>query len=418
MKINMNDSRITNISQLRDFLKGTQKFDLSLRNGSIEEKYCFIDKTIDRLKYNKFSKKDKRIVVYYLKKFTGYKGGNLYRLISRAKKGELSRKTYQRKNPNKKYKKEDIKLLEITDAFHLRLNSLATKEILRREYELFGKKEYANISNVSPSHINNLRKSPIYKSLWINHTKARQVPIGVTVPPEAHGRPGSIRVDTVHQRDVYHVNSVDEITQWEAVVCVPQISESCLYPALFDILGQYPFVIFNFHSDRGSEYINYVVSKLLNKLMIKQTKTRSRHPNDNALVETKNGSIIRKNMGWEHVDQSMADAINNYYTNYFNPYLNFHRPCVFSNKSITYPNGRVRKIYNQATTPYEKLKEVSAAKNKNFLKRGVTFDACDKIAYKYSDNEFAKILRKEELKLFNIIRKQHNGSRREDEKGN
>ena len=66
------------------------------------------------------------------------------------------------------------------------------------------------------------------------------------MPPENFGRPGSIRVDVVHQRDVYHINSVDEITQWEVVVCIPQISEVCMIPALLEMFKQYPFAIFNF----------------------------------------------------------------------------------------------------------------------------------------------------------------------------
>jgi len=42
----------------------------------------------------------------------------------------------------------------------------------------------------------------------------------------------------------------------------------------------------NFHSDNGSEYINYVVADLLNKANVSQTKSRARKSNDNALVES------------------------------------------------------------------------------------------------------------------------------------
>lgn len=405
MKITMNDSRLTNIKQLRAFLKGSQKLDLSLRKAGIEEKYAFIDKTVDRLEYYKLRKKDKRTIVSYLKKFTGYKPTQLYRLVVRAKNGKLTRKKYQRNNPNRKYSAFDIKLLEKTDRLHVRLNSIATKAILKREIEVFGQQDYENIAQVSSSHINNLRKSLVYKNSWVNHTRPRIIPIGITKPPEHHGRPGSLRVDTVHQRDLYHINAVDAITQWEIVVCVPTISEQFLKPALQQIIDQCSFIIFNFHSDRGSEYINYIVARLLNKLHVEQTKTRSRHPNDNALVETKNGAVIRKNMGWEHLDQGASDLINDYYQNFFNPYLNYHRPCLFVTKIVTDRKGRKRKLYEEAMPPYEKLKEVSKLKKKNFLKKGVTFEKLDIIAYRYSDNEFAEILRKEERKLFNTINK-------------
>ena len=243
-----------------------------------------------------------------------------------------------------------------------------------------------------------------YKAKYLHHTQARLVPIGETGKPQPNGIPGSIRVDTVHQRDVFHINSVDEITQWEIVVCVPQISESCIIPAFQEMLDQYPFIIFNFHSDRGGENINYQVAYILEKERIKQTKSRSYHSNDNALVETKNGSVIRKNMGWQHINQSMADKVNNYYRNYFNPYLNFHRPCGFPT-IITDDKGRKKRMYHTYLTPYEALKGIT--EGHKFLKSGQTFEKLDKIAYQYSDNEFAEIVRNEERKLFDLIAKEN-----------
>lgn len=402
MQISMNDSRITSIAQIKDFLKGSQGFDFSLRNASIEEKYKFIDLTVDRLHYHALKKKDKKTVIDYVKKITGYKHTQLFRLINRATKGKLKRIPYRRINPHRIYSSFEIKLLEKTDELHVRLSDMATKEILRREYEVFRHPEFKTISGISHSNISNLRNSLIYKNSWINHTKARQIPIGITMKPENYGKPGSIRVDSVSQKDVYHINSVDEITQWEVVVCVPQICEACMIPALEDMISQYPFRIFNFHSDRGGENINYQVAGLFHRLLIKQTKSRSNHCNDNALVETKNGSIIRKNMGWQHINQGLADEINNYYRNYFNVYLNYHRPCGYP-MIITDSKGKKRKVYKTYQVPYEALKGITGARK--FLKPGKTFDRLDKIAYQYSDNDFAAIMRKEESKLFELIRK-------------
>lgn len=401
----MDDSRINNITQLRSFLKGTEKLDLSLRDAGIEKKYHFVDQTIDRLGYSKLRKRDKRVVISYLKKFTGYKRAQLTRLVNRAKEGTLERKPYHRTNSYRIYTTPDIKLLEKTDELHLRLNSLATKEILRREFEVFGHENYQTIAEVSPSHINNLRKHSVYRNSWVNPTKPTVVPIGITERPENFGLPGSVRVDTVHQRSVYHVNAVDEVTQWEVVVCVPTISEEFLKVALKQIIDQCPFVIFNFHSDRGSEFINYVVADILSRLLIKQTKSRSRHPNDNALVETKNGSVIRKSMGWHHIDQGASRLINEYYQKYFNLYLNYHRPSLFAARVIVDRKGRERKIYDQAIMPYEKLKEISKLKKKSFLKSEITFEELDNFAYEFSDNEFAEILRKQERVLHDKISK-------------
>ncbi len=402
MQIIMNDSRITTVVQLEIFLKGSQGVNLSIEKFSLTEKYTAIQKTVKKLSYGKLSKKEKRIVYLYLRKITGYKKAQLYRLIHRAVIGTLVHKEYHRAKPHRVYTGYEIKLLEKTDELHLRLSERATIEILRREYEIFGKKNYETIAGVSHGHITNLRHSPIYRNFWINHTKARQVPIGVTMKPENYGKPGSIRVDSVSQKDVYHINTVDEIAQWEIIFCVPQISESCVLPALEEILNQYPFVIFNFHSDRGGENINYQVADLLQRLLIKQTKSRSYHSGDNALAETKNGSIIRKNMGWEHIDQKFCDKINHYYKNFFNPYLNFHRPCGFPTIS-TSEKGKKTKVYSVYQTPYDRLKTITGADK--FLKPETTFEKLDIIAYSHSDNEWAEKMREEERKLFDEIRK-------------
>lgn len=411
MTITMDDSRITSIAQLREFLQGTQNIPFSLESESVTKKYTFIDQTIKKFSYKKLAKKDKKIIIWYVQKVTGYKKKRVYQLLAKAENGVLKKATYTRINPHKVYTSFDVKLLEKTDELHLRLSELATKEIVRREYEVFKKKDYQTIAKISHAHITNLRHNPIYRSFWINHTKARQISIGETKPPENFGRPGSIRIDSVSQKDIYHINSVDEITQWEIAFCVPQISERYMIPILEEIFAQYPFVIFNFHSDRGHETINYRVAELLQRLLIKQTKSRSYHSNDNALVETKNGSIIRKNFGWEHIDQRMCDEINSYYKNYFNPYLNFHRPCGFPTIQ-TSEKGKKTKLYNLYQVPYERLKSLPQAQK--YLKKNMTFAELDSIAYSHSDNEFATIMREQERKLFQKIRqKDHqNGSNR------
>lgn len=397
----MDDSRLTNVNQLKRFLESSKK--LVIRFDGLDEKYSFIDNVVDRFNYKNLPGKDRRIVLLYLKKFTGYKRAQLFRLVKRAVKGKLTRKVYVRKNPKITYTSRDIKLLEQTDEYHLRLSSLATKELLRREYTIFRRNRYENISKVSVSHINNLRHSGVYKSSWVNPTKARIINIGKTQKPENNDIPGSIRVDTVHQRDVYHINAVDEITQWEIVIGVPQITRKYLKEALRLLLDQYPFEIFNFHSDRGVEFINETVASILNELLINQTKSRSRHTNDNALVESKNGSVIRKNMGYTHIPKILTPLLNEFYTKYFNIYLNYHRPSLFVTEVKTDKKGREKKIYGEAKVPYDKLKQISWKKKKNFLKKGLTFEKLDVIAFDKSDNDFAKELREKERILFNKI---------------
>jgi transposase InsO family protein len=225
------------------------------------------------------------------------------------------------------------------------------------------------------------------------------------------GRPGFLRVDTVHQGDldgakgVYHINAVDEVTQFEIVGAVEAISERYLIPVLAAQLAQFPFRLVEFHTDNGSEYINRHVADLLNKLLIELTKSRARQSNDNALVESKNGAIVRKHLGYVHIPQHWAPAINAFYQEFLNPYINFHRPCFFP-VVRTDAKGKQRKRYpyKAMTTPYERFKSLS--KPADLLKLDVTLGQLDDNADAISDNEAARQLNEAKRKLFKTISEQ------------
>lgn len=404
----MNDTHINTIAQLIEFLKGSQK--MCFKAQSRDEKYKWITKVLCKFKYFKLKRKDKRVVKDYIEMITGYSRSQTTRLISKQKnKGEIVVSDIRKRNKfNKIYSSEDILLLAKTDKVHDKLSGPATKKILEREYETFNKKEYENLSKISSSHIYNLRKNNSYKheTKFFTKTKPTQVSIGERRKPISNGEHGFLRVDTVHQGDliseegktkgVYHINIIDEVTQWEIVGAVENISERFLKPLLEDMLEQFPFVIKNFHSDNGSEFINKVVAKLLNKLLIKQTKSRPRHSNDNGLVETKNGGVIRKHMGYNYIEQKHASKINEFYKKHFNPYLNFHRPCGFSTSKVD-KKGKEKKIYDTYQTPFEALK--SHPKAGKFLKENITIEYLEKISLEVSDNESASKMKKAKLEL-------------------
>jgi hypothetical protein len=307
----------------------------------------------------------------------------------------------------KKYLPEDIALLIETDNLHLRMSGRATSTILQREYNVFENENYKKISKISSSHIYNLRKTRQYvsRSLTFKKTIPTGCKIGERKKPDPQGQPGFLRVDSVHQGDLdkkkgpYHINIVDEVTQWEVVGCVEKISEEYLEPLLKDLIEQFPFIIVNFHSDNGSEYINRIVAELLNKLFVSQTKSRARHSNDNALAECKNGWVIRKHIGYTYIESCYALMINQFYKNFFNHYLNYHRPCGFATiVQDQKKKGKLKKIYKTYMTPYDKLKKVDPAGK--YLKPGVSYEKLDKFAFGISDNEFAKIMQDEKQQLF------------------
>jgi transposase InsO family protein len=393
-------THIKTIDDLRVLVKGSKK--LIIKAVGIDEKYHVIETVVDQYDYLCLSRKEKHVVLRFLKIVTGYKKSQLAHLIDTAERGSLTRKAYVRSRVYRQYSRRDIQLLEETDVLHYRLSAPATHEIVRREYEFFHKKEYAQIAHISTSHLSNLRKRDEYKSGYLAHTQAREIAIGNTKKPDPQGRPGYVRIDTVHQDGVYHLNAVDEVTQWEVIVCVPTITDECMEEALTLILDQFPFLVHNLHSDRGSEYLNHLVELYLVKYHISQTKSRSGHCNDQALVESKNGSVIRKNLGFFHINHSLVQQYNKFFYTWFVPYLNYHRPCGYVTRVETDHKGREKKSYGLYTTPYEKLKQIQKSQKVSVLKPGITYKALDTIAYRRSDNEHATIMRKRQHDLFDI----------------
>ena len=171
------------------------------------------------------------------------------------------------------------------------------------------------------------------------------------------------------------------------------------------MIRQFPFVIRGFHADNGSEFINRQVAKLLNKLLIELTKSRPRHSNDNALAECKNGAVVRKHLGYTHIPQKYAPAINQFLTAHLNPHINYHRPCFFPETVTDHRGKQIKRYpYHLMMTPYDKLKSLSDPDK--FLKPGRNFIQLDEIATRISDNESAKQILNAKKRLFTKINEQ------------
>jgi len=137
-------------------------------------------------------------------------------------------------------------------------------------------------------------------------------------------------------------------------------------------------------------------------MLIRFTKSRPRNTNDNSLVETKNGAVVRKNLGYAHIPQACAELLNAYHRDFLNPYINFHRPCFFP-VSVIDDKGKIKKTYpyQEVMIPYEKLKSLPQAEG--YLHPGVTFATLETIANQMSDNEFAERMGKACANLFQQI---------------
>ncbi len=412
MNINMNDSHIVNLHQIEESLMGFSA--PSFAFDSHKEAYVWVNEILDRFRYHQKgqTKKEKILIRKYIKRYTSYSASQITRLVKEKKKtGTLTYGKGKKKNKFKKiYTPEDARLLAEADNTYRRMSGDAMRAIFRDEYLLYGKQEYERLSKISHGHFYRIRESEEYKetSLTVGRTISVSRSIGIRKKPQPNGRPGFVRADTVHQGDldgikgVYHINLVDEVTQWEILICVDSITENSMAYVLNEALRLFPFIILGFHSDNGGENINGSVSTVLQKLLIEQTKSRSGKCNDNALIESKNGSVVRKHMGHWHIPKYEARKINAFYRDCFNEFLCFHRMCAYPTVVVS-ENGKKKKIYEETMTPCQKL--LSIPNVGIYLKEGVTRESLEEKMISMSHIECAKIMHENKQKLFANIKK-------------
>ena len=411
MVIDMNDAKLVTLEQLRGFLAGAVDLGLTT-TAEPAARYGFIKKVLKRFKYPLQSKAHRGLIRRYLQRMTGYSRPQLTRLIAQyLRSGRLVRRYRATKTSyTRKFTPEDIVLLAELDSLHGTLSGPATRVLLGRACHLFGQAAYARLATISVAHLYNLRAKPLYQQRRVHYSKTQTRPstIGTRRAPAPEGRPGFIRIDTVHQGDLdgrkglYHINAVDIITQWQLVASCERISEAYLLPVIGELLAGFPFPILGFHSDGGGEYVNHDVAKLLDKLRVEFTRSRPRHTNDNALVESKNGSVIRKQFGYAHIAQHFAADMNAFCRDFLNPYVNFHRPCYFARDEID-AKGKIRKRYPHELimTPFDKLKALPPLILN--LRSGITLDSLDRQAHQMTDNQAAKAMTDARSKLFRSI---------------
>jgi hypothetical protein len=400
----MKNGERLSLEQIRAFLEASEEFRFAASKR--KEIYDWVTGTLVEHEYNGQRREAKGVLRQYIGKMTGLSRAQVTRLIGRYQQsGMVTERSYRRNRFARRYTPADIEQLAAVDEAHETLSGPATQKILYREFYEYGDERYRRLCAISVPHIYNLRKSRVYRDRKICYQKTRpvRVSIGERRRPDPHGRPGYLRIDTVHQGDldgtkgVYHINAVDEVTQWQVVGAAAQISEAWLIPVLEAMLRQFPFRIVGFHSDNGSEFINHRVAKLLNKLLVEQTKSRPQHSNDNGLVEAKNGAVIRKHMGYEHNESQHAEGIEVFYERYFNPYLNFHRPCGVP-EVVTNSKGKQRRNYRWYATPWEILRQ--SPDMARHLRSGLTRAEMERQASTESDTEAACRMQEAKQHLF------------------
>ena len=393
MIVTLQTERLHTVEQIRGFLDGNGEVGFTPLNR--EEAYGFARRTLVRVRYGALERAGKCTVREFLGKATGLSRAQVTRLIGQYQAtGRVEdRRAAKSGRPFRRvYAPADIRPLAEADEIDDQLCGPAACEVLRRQYEVFATRA-SSVCRGCPHRICTTcgGRRPTARCTSVEHTRPTTVRIGESRGPDPGGKPSHVRVDTVHQGDrngvkgVYDINLIDEVTQFEHLGAVAAIAEAFLVPVLEETLVTLPFVVVGFHADNGSEYINRQVAEMFNRLHVPTyTKSRARRSNDNALVEGKNASVVRKWLGHDHILQRFAAAVNAFARDALTPYLNYRHPCLFATE-VRDRRGKVRRRYRRqdVATLYEKLKSLPDAGR--FLKPDVTFADLDKIAHALSD---------------------------------
>ena len=295
MIVTLCTERIRTLDDIRAFLGGNEAADITPHDR--EAAYAFIERALVRFRYHLgLSRAGKGRVREFLAKVTGYSDSQLSRLIAQQRRTGRIR-DHRLRPPARPFATvyttaDAVLLAEVDEAFG-QPSGPAIKRILWRQYHVFGDERFERLArisngrcNVDPllalpdllapvvalaarrrrqgrGHIYNLRGRRAYRSArtTFRATRGAISSIGKRRRPRPEGRPGFVRVDTVHSGDLggekgaYVINMVDEVTQFQQLAAVPRITEHFMVPVLAALAGAFPFRILGFHADNGSEYI-------------------------------------------------------------------------------------------------------------------------------------------------------------------
>ena len=242
----MNDAQGASLIAMNAFVLAANTLDIT-NTSTKEEKYQWVDRHLTHTRYLLLPRCERRAIKTYVAARAGLSRAQVTRLVAQKKAtGRVSLATRTQPTFKMVYTPGDIALLATVDEAHVILSGPATKRILEREFNVFGNVEYERLSKISVSHLYNLRGKTRYAHSGVTFAMTKRskkgMHIGIRKKPEHGGKPGFLRVDSVHQGDrdkekgVYHVHLVDEVTQWDIVICVEGISEAFLHPALEEAL--------------------------------------------------------------------------------------------------------------------------------------------------------------------------------------
>lgn len=200
--ISMQGGEKLSLEQIRALLEASQE--VRFAGHGRAEVYAWIGKTLAEHNYRQQTREAKGVLRTYVLKMTGLSRAQVARLIGQhARTGSVKEAVYRRRRFPTRYTRTDAALLAALDEAHDTLSGPATRKILEREFNEYDRTEYQRLVQISVAHLYRLRHSKSYRARRTHFTKTKPTPvsIGERRCPELEGRPGYLRVNTVHQGD-------------------------------------------------------------------------------------------------------------------------------------------------------------------------------------------------------------------------
>lgn len=201
--------------------------------------------------------------------------------------------------------------------------------------------------------------------------------IPFAVDSDAVVAPGTLEIDlVVHCGEsamgefINTLNSTDIVTGWYEAEAIMGKSQRAVDAALEEIGKRLPFPLTGIDSDNGTEFINWNLKRWADRHRITFTRSRPYKKNDNAHIEQKNFTHVRKIIGYMRLDtRKQQDMLNSLYRNELRLYINFFQP---SQKLIKKERvgSKIKRTYDVAKTPY--LRVVESADIPDEIKRKLT----------------------------------------------
>lgn len=176
--------------------------------------------------------------------------------------------------------------------------------------------------------------------------------------------PGYLEADTVAHcgesmggEFCWSITVTDVHTQWTEIRAVPNRSQHAVAGRIAQIETALPFPILGFDTDNGGEFLNWHLVDYfrIRPIPVAFTRSRAYRKNDNARVEQKNWTHVRQLIGYGRFEgERSAAQLNELYSTEWNAFRNFFCP-VMKHLRTERIGSRKRRIYDQPSTPYERL---------------------------------------------------------------